>query len=131
MTICAYFYSYPKTSVSGIVRNAWDRNKPISHIDHVYGEVENDQDKMEWSARTSFCYEALKLITPKDKEGCYHGDEEFSISRETLIAFKANVEQLDQKDAMSEDWVKVTLHELQQLIDTFNFDEKYLTVQTD
>ncbi|QXO09686.1 hypothetical protein pEaSNUABM11_00262 [Erwinia phage pEa_SNUABM_11] len=131
MGTSVYLHSYPKTSVSAKVQKAWDNNKPISHLDYVYEEVEGRADKLEWSAKYGFCLEAVNLLTPKDANGAHDGDQEFSITKEQLIAFKANIEQLDVGGTLDERWTKLSLANLQTLIDTFDFDAKYLTLFTD
>lgn len=131
MSSDVYLYSYPKDAVSKEAAVAWELNKPVSRVDHVHGEVLDDLDNLEWSARVSFCYDAVALITPKDKGGRYDGDQEFSITRAQLIMFKSGIERLDQNDNLREQRVKDSLAKLQELIGTFDFDNNYLTVHTD
>lgn len=126
-----YLYSYPKHSVKAKVRTAWNLYKPVSHIDDVYCEVEGDVDVQEWWLKTGACYNALGLLTPKDSDGHYHGDSEFSISKEQLITFRQNIIDLDWKDEEMSEWIIERMADLQRLIDTFDFENNYLTVHTD
>lgn len=134
MSIDVYIYSYPKTDVSKVAAGAWDKGQAVSHVGHVFAEVKGDTDVLEWCERISFCYEALQRLTPKDDKGHYRGDNEFPVGKEQLITFKENIINLDQteEDGIDDkEYVGRSLDKLQELIDNFNFDEKYLTIHTD
>lgn len=131
MSICLYLYSYPKTAVKASVREAWDKGGIVSHMHDVFAEVENNADVLEWSSRVSFAYEALKRLTPKDENGHYYGDNQFSITKEQLIQLRNDILELDQNEEPLEDWAVRSLEGLLKLIDFFPFNEKYLTIMTD
>lgn len=131
MGTSVYMYSYPKDAVSKRVQQAWNQNKPISHLDYVYEEVEGKAEVLEWSAKYGFCMEALRLLAPNNQSGEHDGDQEFSLRRDQLIKFKADIESLDITPERDDEWSRRSLNELQRLIDTFDFDTKYLTVYTD
>ena len=126
-----YLYSYPKQSVKPKVRTCWNLNKPVSHIDDVYGEVEGNAQVQEWWLKSICCQDALLFIAPTDETGSYDGDQEFSITKEQLIVFRQNIIDLDFKDEEKSEWILERLNDLQKLIDTFDFDNNYLTVHTD
>lgn len=126
-----YLYSYPKSSVKASVRTSWNLNLPVSHVDDVYCEVDGDADEQVWWLKTSACSDALNLLTPKDEDGYYNGDREFSVTKEQLIAFRQNIIDLDFKGGHLSEWITQRMADLQKLIDTFDFETHYLTVHTD
>lgn len=126
-----YLYSYPKEAVPVDVRVEWAMDRPVSHIDDVFGEVEDKVSVQEWWLKTAACSAALDLLTPKDSDGHYNGDSEFPIGKEQLITFRQNIIDLDWKDEEMSEWIIQRMDDLQKLIDTFDFENNYLTVHTD
>lgn len=129
MSIDIYVYSYSKSAVKESVRQAWDNQQFVDHVDDIFGEV-SDQGVLLWTERLSFCWNAFNKLKTELNITTVCGSSEFAISKEQLTAFKQYIEELDQPTPR-EDWKQRALEELQRLIETFDFESNYLTMHTD
>lgn len=129
MSIDIYVYSYSKSAVKESVRQAWDNQQFVDHVDDIFGEV-SDQGVLLWTERLSFCWNAFNKLKTELNITTVCGSSEFAISKEQLTAFKQYIEELDQPTPR-DDWKQRVLEELQRLIETFDFESNYLTMHTD
>ena len=129
MSIDLYIYSYPKTAVKESVRQAWDNQQFVDHVDDIHGEI-SDRGELVWAERLSFCWNAFNKLKTELNITTVSGSSEFAINKEQLAAFKQYIEELDQLIPRDE-WKQRALEELQKLIETFDFESNYLTIHTD
>lgn len=129
MSIDIYVYSYSKSAVKESVRQAWDNQQFVDHVDDIHGEI-SDQGELVWTERLSFCWNAFNKLKSEFNITTVCGSSEFAINKEQLTAFKQYIEELDQLIPRDE-WKQCALEELQKLIETFDFESNYLTIHTD
>ncbi len=129
MSIDIYVYSYSKSAVKESVRQAWDNQQFVDHVDDIHGEI-SDQGELVWTERLSFCWNAFNKLKSEFNITTVCGSSEFAINKEQLTAFKQYIEELDQLIPRDE-WKQRALEELQKLIETFDFESNYLTIHTD
>ena len=129
MSIDIYVYSYSKSAVKESVRQAWDNQQFVDHVDDIHGEI-SDQGELVWTERLSFCWNAFNKLKSEFNITTVCGSSEFAINKEQLTAFKQYIEELDQLIPRDE-WKQRALEELQKLIETFAFESNYLTIHTD
>ena len=129
MSIDIYVYSYSKSAVKESVRQAWDNQQFVDHVDDIHGEI-SDQGELVWTERLSFCWNAFNKLKSEINITTVCGSSEFAINKEQLTAFKQYIEELDQLIPRDE-WKQRALEELQKLIETFDFESNYLTIHTD
>ena len=129
MSIDIYVYSYSKSAVKESVRQAWDNQQFVDHVDDIHGEI-SDQGELVWTERLSFCWDAFNKLKSEFNITTVCGSSEFAINKEQLTAFKQYIEELDQLIPRDE-WKQRALEELQKLIETFDFESNYLTIHTD
>lgn len=129
MSIDIYVYSYSKSAVKESVRQAWDNQQFVDHVDDIHGEI-SDQGELVWTERLSFCWNAFNKLKSEFNITTVCGSSEFAINKEQLTAFKHYIEELDQLIPRDE-WKQRALEELQKLIETFDFESNYLTIHTD
>lgn len=129
MSIDIYVYSYSKSAVKESVRQAWDNQQFVDHVDDIHGEI-SDQGELVWTERLSFCWNAFNKLKSEFNITTVCGSSEFAINKEQLTAFKQYIEELDQVIPRDE-WKQRALEELQKLIETFDFESNYLTIHTD
>ena len=129
MSIDIYVYSYSKSAVKESVRQAWDNQQFVDHVDDIHGEI-SDQGELVWTERLSFCWNAFNKLKSEFNITTVCGSSGFAINKEQLTAFKQYIEELDQLIPRDE-WKQRALEELQKLIETFDFESNYLTIHTD
>lgn len=129
MSIDIYVYSYSKSAVKESVRQAWEHQYYVDHVDDILGEI-FDQGELVWTERLSFCWNAFNKLKSELNITTECGSSEFAISKEQLTAFKRYIEELDQPTPR-DDWKQRALEELQKLTETFDFESNYLTLHTD
>ncbi|EGH2802946.1 hypothetical protein ID964_004477 [Salmonella enterica] len=129
MSIDIYVYSYSKSVVKESVRQAWDNQQFVDHVDDIFGEI-SDQGELLWTERLSFCWNAFNKLKTELNITTVCGSSEFAINKEHLTSFKQYIEELD-KPTPQDDWKRRALEELQRLIETFDFESNYLTMHTD
>lgn len=129
MSIDIYVYSYSKSAVKESVRQAWDNQQFVDHVDDIHGEI-SDRGELVWTERLSFCWNAFNKLKSEFNITTVCGSSEFAINKEQLTAFKQYIEELDQLIPRDE-WKQRALEELQKLIETFDFESNYLTIHTD
>lgn len=129
MSIDIYVYSYSKSAVKESVRQAWEHQYYVDHVDDILGEI-FDQGELMWTERLSFCWNAFNKLKSEINITTVCGSSEFAINKEQLTAFKQYIEELDQPTPR-DDWKQCTLEKLQRLIETFDFESNYLTLHTD
>lgn len=129
MSIDIYIYSYSKSAVKESVRQAWENQYHVDHVDDILGEI-FDQGELVWTERLSFCWNAFNKLKSELNITTECGSSEFAINKEQLTAFKRYIEELDQSTPR-DDWKQRALEELQKLTETFDFESNYLTLHTD
>lgn len=129
MSFDIYVYSYSKSAVKESVRQAWDNQQFVDHVDDIHGEI-SDQGELVWTERLSFCWNAFNKLKSEFNITTVCGSSEFAINKEQLTAFKQYIEELDQLIPRDE-WKQRALEELQKLIEIFDFESNYLTIHTD
>ena len=135
MSCDIYLCRYKKDEVPVTIRNSWNFNKSVSHIDDLYGLPCHENAQYLFFMKTGACMEALKAVAPKcaKNENTYVvSDAEFSLSKEMLESFADYIFTKDYGDCLEiPDHITDQVQELKQLITLFDFDTYYYTVHTD
>lgn len=130
-----YLCRYKKDEVPVMIRNSWNFNKSVSHIDDIYGLPCHENAQYLFFMRTGPCMEALKTIAPtcaKGDSGYVKSDAEFSLSKEMLESFAEYIITKDYGDCIDiPDHITEQIQELKELIKVFDFDTYYYTIHTD